>query len=72
MSASMAICLPGMESKAKRALTSAIEVEPLVITTKFTITRMMKTITPMTKLPCIIRWPKVSITLPALSRPSWP
>ncbi len=33
-SASVAICLPGMESKVKRAATSAIRPEPLVMTTK--------------------------------------
>ena len=47
-SASMAICLPGMESRVKRAATSAMRVEPLVITTKLTITRMMNTTTPIT------------------------
>ena len=47
-SASMAICLPGMESRVKRAATSAIRPEPLVITTKFTITRIANTMMPMT------------------------
>ena len=47
-SASIAICLPGMESRVKRAATSAIRPEPRVTTTKLTITRMEKTITPMT------------------------
>ena len=72
-SASMAICLPGMESRVKRAATSAIRPEPLVITTKFTTTRMAKTITPMTKLPCIISLPKV-LDDRARRRPvpSWP
>ncbi len=68
----MAICLPGMESRAKRAATSAMRVEPLVMTTKFTITRMMKTITPMTKLPPIIRAPKAWMMWPAGSPPSCP
>ena len=53
-SASMAICLPGMASKLKRAETSAIRPEPLVITMKLTITRIAKTITPMTALPLIM------------------
>ena len=44
----MAICLPGMASRVKRAETSAMRVEPLVITRKFTITRITNTITPMT------------------------
>ncbi len=42
-SASIAICLPGMASKVKRAATSAIRVEPRVMTTKFTITRIANT-----------------------------
>jgi hypothetical protein len=71
-SASIAICLPGMESRVKRAATSAIRVEPLVITTKFTITRMAKMITPMMKLPCIISWPKALMVAPAAPVPSWP
>jgi hypothetical protein len=33
---------------------------------------MAKTITPMTKSPPIISWPKAWITLPAASVPSWP
>ena len=60
-SASIAICLPGMESRVKRAATSAIRLEPLVITTKFTTTRMAKTITPMTNEPSIISLPKASM-----------
>ena len=47
-SASIAICLPGMASRWKRAATSAMRPEPLVMTTKFTITRMVKTMMPMT------------------------
>jgi hypothetical protein len=42
-SASIAICLPGMASRVKRAATSAMRPEPLVMTMKFTITRMTKT-----------------------------
>ena len=61
-SASMAICLPGMASKLKRAETSAIRPEPLVITMKLTITRIAKTITPMTGLPLIMNSPKALIT----------
>ncbi len=71
-SASMAICLPGIESKVKRAATSAMRVEPLVITTKLTITRMIKTITPIRKLPPIIIWPNAWMILPAGSPPSCP
>ena len=71
-SASIAICLPGMASSVKRAATSAMRPEPLVTTTKFTMIRMMKTTTPMTKLPLITKLPKAWMMLPAASGPSWP
>ncbi len=64
-SASIAICLPGMASRLKRADTSAMRLDPLVMTTKFTITRIAKTIMPMTKFPLITRLPNAWITLPA-------
>src|SRR3546814_2539561 len=50
-----------MASRVKRADTSAIRPEPLVMTTKFTITRMAKTMTPMTRLPPMTNWPKASM-----------
>ena len=56
----------------KRAATSAIREEPRVTTTKFTITRIAKTIRPMTKLPCIISSPNAWMMWPAPSVPSWP
>src|SRR5579885_272416 len=71
-SASMAICLPGMPSKWKRAATSAMRPEPLVMTTKLTITRIVKTMMPMTKFPLITNWPNASMTWPAAAVPSWP
>ena len=71
-SASIAICLPGMASRWKRAATSAMRPEPLVMTTKFTITRIVKTMMPMTKLPPITKLPKAWITWPAASVPSCP
>ena len=71
-SASIAICLPGMASRWKRAATSAMRPEPLVMTTKFTITRIANTIIPMTKLPPITKLPKASMTWPAAAVPSWP
>ncbi len=46
--------------------------EPLVMTTKFTITRIAKTMMPMTKLPPITKLPKASMTWPAAAVPSWP
>ena len=42
------------------------------MTTKLTITRMVKTMMPMTKLPLITKLPKASMTWPAASVPSWP
>jgi hypothetical protein len=42
------------------------------MTTKFTITRMVKTMMPMTKLPPITKLPNASMTWPAAAVPSWP
>ena len=42
----MAICRPGMPSKAKRAATSLIRVAPLVMTTNWITTMMAKMISP--------------------------
>jgi hypothetical protein len=47
-----------MASRVKRAPTSAMRVAPLVMTRKFIVTRMRKTIMPMTKSPPITRWAK--------------
>ena len=58
----MAICLPGMESRWKRAATSAMRPEPLVMTTKLTMTRIVKTMMPITKFPLITKLPNASIT----------
>ena len=71
-SASIAICLPGMASRLKRAATSAIRPEPLVMTTKFTITRIVNTMMPMTKLPLMTKLPNASMTWPAAAVPSCP
>ena len=68
----MAICLPGMASRVKRAPTSAIRPAPLVITTKLITVRMMNTTRPTAVLPPTRKWPKASITLPAASGPVWP
>ena len=65
MSASIAICLPGIASRVKRAPTSAMRSAPLVTTTKLMTTRIAKTIRPTAKLPPIRKWPNDSITLPA-------
>ena len=46
MSASMAICLPGMASKVKRAATSEMRVAPFVMTTNWMTMRMMKMMMP--------------------------
>ena len=61
-----------MASRWKRAATSAMRPEPLVMTTKFTITRIANTIMPMTKLPPITKLPKASMTWPAAAVPSCP
>ena len=42
----MAICLPGIASSVKRALTSAIRPAPLLITMKLMITRMTNSTMP--------------------------
>ena len=68
----MAICLPGMESRLKRALTSAIRVEPLVMTRKLITTRIAKITIPMTKLPDTMKREKPSITPPAALGPVCP
>ena len=68
----MAICLPGMESKANRADTSATRPEPLVITTKLIMVITIKITIPTAKLPPIKNTPNASMTLPAASVPLWP
>ena len=57
-SASMAICLPGMASRVKRAATSAMRPAPLVMTTNWMTTRIRKTTMPTTRLPPTTKWPK--------------
>ncbi len=61
-SASIDICLPGMASRVKRAPTSAIRVEPLVMTMKLTISRIEKTMMPMTKSPLMTRFENPPMT----------
>jgi hypothetical protein len=46
----MAICLPGMASSTKRALTSLMRPAPLVMTTNWMITRIRNTTTPTIRL----------------------
>ena len=71
-SASMAICLPGMASRTNRAATSDTRVEPLVMTVKFTTSRIMKMTMPTTRLPPTAKRPKVSMRWPAAPGPSAP
>ncbi len=71
-SASIAICLPGIASRVKRAPTSAILPAPLVITMKLITTRIMNTTNPTAKLPPTRNWPNASITRPAAAPPLWP
>ena len=66
-SASMAICRPGMPSKAKRAATSLMRVAPLVITTNWMTTMMTKMIRPTTILSPATNSPKLLTTPPAAS-----
>ena len=61
----MAICLPGMASRVKRAPTSATRPAPLVMTTNWMTSRITKTTRPTTSEPPTTKWPKVSMTLPA-------
>src|ERR1041384_3101248 len=46
--------------------------EPLVMTTKFTMIRIVNTMMPITKLPLITKLPKAWMTWPAAEVPSWP
>ncbi len=71
-SASMAICLPGMASRVKRAATSETRPAPLVMTAKFTTSRMTKMTMPTTRLPPTAKRPKVSMRWPAAPGPSPP
>ena len=64
-SASIAICFPGMASRVNLAATSATRSEPLVITINCTSTMIRKITNPITMLPRITNFPKVSITWPA-------
>jgi len=60
-SASIAICLPGIESSVNLAVTSATLVAPLVTTIKFIRTRIINTIIPITILPPTTNSPKAEI-----------
>ena len=64
-SASIAICLPGIASSVKRAVTSDTRSEPLLITSNCMITNTKNTIAPTTKLPPPTKLPNVSSTIPA-------
>ena len=67
----MAICLPGMASRVKRAATSATRSAPLVMTMNCTSTMMKKMMMPSTTFPWVISWPKVRITaVPTSPEPS--
>ena len=73
----MAICRPGMPSKAKRAATSLMRVAPLVITTNWMMTMIAKmmmptTILPLPAAPPVTNSPNVLTTPPAADSPSLP
>ena len=72
MSLSMASCLPGIPSRAKRAPTSAMRAAPRVITTKLTISSTPNTTRPKNTLPDMTNIAKPSITPPAAPVPVWP
>ena len=64
-SASIAICLPGMASSVKRAVTSDTRSEPLLITIIWININTTKMITPTIRLPPPTKSPNVATTLPA-------
>ena len=64
-SASIAICLPGIASRVKRAPTSATRPAPLVITTNWMTMRIRKMTRPTTTLPPTTKLPNASTTWPA-------
>ena len=64
-SASIAICLPGIASRVKRAATSDTRLEPFVITTNWMTTRMKNTTRPTTIDPWMTKLPNASMTAPA-------
>ena len=61
----MAICLPGIASRVKRAPTSATRVAPAVMTMNWMTTRMRKMTRPTMSEPPMTKDPKASTTLPA-------
>ncbi len=61
----MAICLPGIASRVKRAPTSATRPAPLVMTTNWMTTRIRKITRPMTSEPPTTKWPNAAMTSPA-------
>ena len=61
-----------MASRLKRAATSAMRPDPLVITMKFTTSRIAKTMTPIRTSPPIRKPPNAATTWPAASGPSKP
>ena len=71
-SLSIASCLPGIPSRAKRAPTSAIRPAPWVMTMKFTMSRTPKTTSPRKIDPLMMNIAKPSITPPAAPGPVCP
>ena len=64
-SASIAICLPGMASNVKRAVTSDTRSEPLLITINCTMIKIKNTIPPTIRFPPPTNSPNAWTTLPA-------
>ncbi|CHH70358.1 Uncharacterised protein [Salmonella enterica subsp. enterica serovar Typhi] len=65
-SPSILICLPGIPSSEKRALTSATLSIPFVMTINCTIVMMVNTTNPTVRFPPTTNLPKASTILPAL------
>ncbi len=63
----MAICLPGMASRVKRAATSATRPAPLVMTTNWMTMIIRNTTSPTTTDPPMTKWPNAATTLPPLA-----
>ena len=64
-SASIAICLPGIASRVKRAATSATRPAPFVITMNWITIKIVKMTRPTMTEPPTTKLPKLSMTLPA-------
>ncbi|QJW94400.1 hypothetical protein FTUN_1920 [Frigoriglobus tundricola] len=67
ISASIAICLPGIESRVNRAATSDTRPAPFVMTMNWITIRIMKITNPTTRFPPTTNFPNASTTPPAFA-----